>query len=143
MVLGFSDHTPGHSAVVGAVSLGARVIEKHFTDDNTRIGPDHSFALNPNTWRAMVNAILELEMALGDGVKRVEKNEKETVIIQRRALRMAQNLSKGTIIEEKHLEALRPCPTGAFNPSEIDQILGHRLAKDKCLGDAVMKEDIN
>src|SRR5690606_6042822 len=51
MVLGFSDHTPGHSAVLGAVAYGARVVEKHFTDDNDRTGPDHAFALNPTTWR--------------------------------------------------------------------------------------------
>ena len=45
--LGFSDHTPGHSAVLGAITLGARVVEKHFTDDNSREGPDHSFAMTP------------------------------------------------------------------------------------------------
>ena len=55
MVLGLSDHTPGHSAVLGAIALGARVIEKHFTDDNRRIGPDHSFAMNPRTWREMID----------------------------------------------------------------------------------------
>ena len=87
MILGLSDHTPGHTAVLGAVSLGARVIEKHFTDNNDRIGPDHKFALNPKTWSEMVLATRELELALGDGIKRVEKNELETVVIQRQALR--------------------------------------------------------
>src|SRR5581483_6809388 len=87
MPLGFSDHTPGHSAVLGAVMLGATVIEKHFTDDNGREGPDHGFALNPVTWRAMVDAVRELEYAMGDGVKRIEPNEEQTVVIQRRALR--------------------------------------------------------
>ena len=60
MGLGLSDHTQGHTAVLGAVALGASVIEKHFTDDNQRIGPDHSFAMNPNTWRNMVDAVGEL-----------------------------------------------------------------------------------
>jgi N-acetylneuraminate synthase len=75
MVLGFSDHTPGHAAVLGAVALGARVIEKHFTDDNTREGPDHGFAMNPRSWREMVQATRQLEAALGDGVKRVYPGE--------------------------------------------------------------------
>ena len=54
LILGLSDHTPGHATVLGAVALGARVIEKHFTDDNTREGPDHKFAMNPRTWEEMV-----------------------------------------------------------------------------------------
>ena len=76
--LGLSDHTPGHTTVLGAIALGARVIEKHFTDDCSRIGPDHSFAMDPSTWVAMVEASREMEYALGDGVKRVELNEIET-----------------------------------------------------------------
>ena len=130
MVLGFSDHTPGHSAVLGAVAMGARVVEKHFTDDNSRIGPDHDFALNPVTWRAMVDATRELEMALGDGVKRVEKNEAETVVIQRRALRAASDLAAGTVLEDQHLEALRPCPEGAVSPDRADEVRGKPLKVD-------------
>lgn len=83
---GLSDHTPGHVAVLGAVALGARIIEKHFTDDTNREGPDHAFAMDPGSWRKMVTDVRLLEAALGDGVKRVEDNEKETRIIQRRGL---------------------------------------------------------
>ena len=67
IILGLSDHTYGHSTVLGAITLGARVVEKHFTDDNNRIGPDHKFSMNPKTWREMVNATRELENSLGDG----------------------------------------------------------------------------
>lgn len=81
---GLSDHTPGHVAVLGAVALGARIIEKHFTDDNALEGPDHPFALDPQAWRSMVSDVRLLEAALGDGVKRVEANEEQTRIIQRR-----------------------------------------------------------
>jgi len=81
---GLSDHTPGHVAVLGAVTLGGRIIEKHFTDDTNREGPDHPFALDPKAWRLMVNDVRRLEMALGDGVKLVEENEEQTRIIQRR-----------------------------------------------------------
>lgn len=142
MVLGLSDHTPGHSAVLGAVALGARVVEKHFTDDNTREGPDHSFALNPTTWRAMVDATRELEMALGDGVKRIESNEQETVIIQRRALRMTGPLPAGTVLAETHLEALRPCPAGAVPPSRLADVIGKRLVVDKEAGKELLWTDL-
>ena len=60
-ILGLSDHTHGHVTVLGAVSLGARVVEKHFTDNNNRYGPDHKFAMNLRTWRKMVDATRELE----------------------------------------------------------------------------------
>ena len=140
--LGFSDHTPGHSAVLGAVALGARVVEKHFTDDNSREGPDHSFALNPGTWRAMVDATRELEYALGDGVKRVEENEQETVVIQRRALRLAEPLPAGTVLREDHLEALRPCPEGAVPPSRLGDVLGRTVKTDKERGKELLWADL-
>jgi N-acetylneuraminate synthase len=142
MVLGFSDHTPGHSAVLGAVALGARVVEKHFTDDNSREGPDHSFALNPVTWRAMVDATRELEAALGDGVKRIEANETETVVIQRRALRVKSDLAAGTTISANDLEALRPCPAGAVSPDALERVLGKKLAVSKDAGKELLWTDL-
>ena len=78
VLLGLSDHTPGHATVLGAVSLGARVIEKHFTDDNNRTGPDHAFSMNPKTWKQMIEETRRLEKALGDGFKKIETNEKKT-----------------------------------------------------------------
>lgn len=143
MPLGFSDHTPGHSAVLGAVAFGARVIEKHFTDDNSREGPDHSFALNPVTWRAMVDATRELERALGDGIKRVESNEQETVVIQRRALRLCAPVAAGTILSGSHLEALRPCPSGAVPPSAIGDVIGRTLKVDKDRGRELLWADLD
>ena len=71
VVLGLSDHTPGHAAVLGAVALGARVIEKHFTDDPARVGPDHAFSMTPASWRDMVDRTKELELALGSADKAV------------------------------------------------------------------------
>ncbi len=87
VVLGLSDHTHGHATVLGAVTLGARVIEKHFTDDNSRVGPDHKFAMNPRTWAEMVENTRLLERALGSPDKFLAENEKDTVIVQRRCLR--------------------------------------------------------
>jgi N-acetylneuraminate synthase len=129
-VLGLSDHTPGHSAVLGAVSLGARVIEKHFTDDNSRVGPDHKFALDPTAWREMVDRTRELELSLGDGIKRVEENERNTYVVQRRAIRAARNLKQGEILSYNDLKFLRPCPDGAAAPYEIGAFVGRRLGVD-------------
>ena len=142
MVLGLSDHTPRHAAVLGAVALGARVIEKHYTDDNEREGPDHSFALNPLTWREMVDRTRELELALGDGVKRVEENEHQTVVIQRRSLRVKNNLEQGIVLEARHLESLRPCPIGAIDPMQVDEVVGKQLVKSKYAGEELYWSDL-
>lgn len=79
VVLGLSDHTPGHTTVLGAIALGARVIEKHFTDNNLRIGPDHKFSMSPNDWKKMVIDARNLENALGNGIKIIEENEKKNL----------------------------------------------------------------
>ena len=143
MVLGLSDHTPGHAAVLGAVTLGARVIEKHFTDDNTRPGPDHGFAMNPVTWRDMVERTRELEYALGDGTKRVEDNELNTVVVQRRAIRARAVLPKGTVLTPEHLEVLRPCPQDGLAPYEMGALIGKTLQEDKVAGDHIRWVDLN
>jgi N-acetylneuraminate synthase len=141
MPLGLSDHTPGHATVLGAIALGARIIEKHFTDDNKREGPDHPFSMTPLTWREMINRSRELEMALGTGTKRVESNESDTVIVQRRCLRLTRNMEAGEKISSEDLEALRPAPTGALEPYRISQVLGQTLAASKTAGDAIYEED--
>ena len=73
VILGLSDHTYGHVTVLGAVALGARVVEKHFTDDNQRIGPDHAFSMNFKTWKEMVDQTRILEKTLGDGIKKLKR----------------------------------------------------------------------
>jgi len=129
-ILGLSDHTPGHVAVLGAVSLGARVIEKHFTDDNKRTGPDHYFSLDPDSWKRMVADVRILESALGDGQKKIEENEKDSIVVQRRALRFRRNLQKGTALDREDLIALRPCPKNGVPPYKIDELIGRRLIRD-------------
>lgn len=124
MVLGLSDHTPGHATVLGAVALGARMIEKHFTDDNSRVGPDHKFAMNPISWREMVDRTRELEYALGSGVKEVEDNERETVIVQRRAVRAAKTIDQGDVLSAENLQVLRPCPAEAIPADQLANVIG-------------------
>lgn len=124
LVLGLSDHTHGHATVLGAVALGARVIEKHFTDDNDRVGPDHPFAMNPETWAAMVRATRQLERAMGAGDKVVADNEQETVVIQRRCLRAAHEINPGVILTREMIDVLRPAAPGAIMPYEIEDVIG-------------------
>ena len=142
VILGLSDHTFGHATVLGAVTLGARVIEKHFTDDNSRSGPDHKFAMNPKTWREMVDRTRELETALGNGVKRVEDNEKETVIVQRRSIRLKKDKLQGETITEADIEVLRPAPENSYLPYETSSVLGKKLTVNKTKGDCLYKGEL-
>lgn len=142
MVLGLSDHTPGHATVLGAIALGARVIEKHFTADNNQVGPDHAFSMNPQTWREMVDRARELENSLGTGVKVVEENEKETVVLQRRAVRVKDDVPEGTVISEDLLEELRPAPRDAVFPYQKNNIIGKRLIVKKEKGDYLKNTDL-
>ena len=126
VVLGLSDHTSGHATVLGAVALGGRVVEKHFTDDTSRVGPDHPFSMTPATWREMVDRTRELERALGSADKSVTDNEKDTVIVQRRCLRAACDILPGEEIRREMIDVLRPAAPGAILPYEIDQVVGKR-----------------
>jgi len=142
LVLGLSDHTPGHATVLGAVALGARMVEKHFTDDTKRIGPDHAFSMDPKTWRDMVDRTRELEHALGTATKQVEDNEKETVVLQRRAIRMSGNLDAGTKLTREHLTVLRPCPRDGIPPYEMDRLIGMRIRKSMSAGEHLRWTDL-
>lgn len=141
MILGLSDHTPGYAAVLGAVALGARIVEKHFTDDNSREGPDHAFALDPQCWKKMVIATRELEMAIGDGIKRVEENERETYVVQRRCLRVKKDMKAGDLITMNDIDVLRPAPRGAIPPYKLEAFLNKSLRNDKECGDALFYYD--
>lgn len=135
LVLGLSDHTPGHSTVLGAVTLGARMVEKHFTDDINRIGPDHAFSMDAKSWREMVDRTRELENALGSGIKQIEANEKETCILQRRAICATTNIISGTVLTREHLTVLRPAPHDGFPPYQLDQLIGKRVRREIKMGD--------
>lgn len=142
LLLGLSDHTPGHTTVLGAISLGACAIEKHFTDDNNRNGPDHLFSMNPLTWREMINRTRELELSLGLEEKKIEQNEIETVILQRRALRAKKDLKSGDEITEQDVIALRPCPKEGIIPFDKEKILNKKINKNILKGDLIKWEDL-
>ena len=101
VILGLSDHTEGHNSVLGAIAIGARVVEKHFTDDNNRVGPDHKFSMNPKSWKKMITESRKLENSLGDGLKKIEKNEIQASVVQRRAIEQ-----KNLFVKTKRLQKI-------------------------------------
>lgn len=142
VILGLSDHTPRHATILGAVTLGARVIEKHLTDDNTRVGPDHPFSMTPETWREMVDRTRELERALGSADKTVTGNETETVIVQRRCLRAARDIEAGEVFSRQMIDVLRPATPGAIMPFEIKQVIGKKALHKIPTGKELRWEEI-
>lgn len=142
VVLGLSDHTPGHATVLGAVALGARVVEKHFTDDTKREGPDHPFSMDPEAWEGMVTRTRELEAALGSTDKVIADNEKETAVIQRRCVRAARDLKAGEIITREMLDVLRPATLGAIKPYEIENVIGTKVHVDILAGKEIRWIDL-
>ena len=139
-ILGLSDHTHGDLTVLGAVAMGARVVEKHFTDDVTHEGPDHHFSMTPTTWSDMVERTRELEAALGSGDKVIADNEQETVVIQRRGLRFARDMAAGEVIQASDLVALRPATPGIITPDAVDSVVGKTLRDDVVFHDIVTPE---
>lgn len=140
--VGYSDHTPGLIVPLGAVTLGACIIEKHFTDDKTRKGPDHPFAMDAKDFKAMAEGIRKLEKALGSETKRLYKEEHQTVILQRRCLRAAKDIQKGEKIKSGMIDVLRPCPKTALVPKYKAKILGKAARTAFKKGDAFTRSDI-
>ncbi len=134
LILGLSDHTHGNATVLGAVALGARVIERHFTDSNDRAGPDHKFALNPADWAHMVEETRQLERALGSPNKVIAGNEQDTAIVQRRCLRAARAIQAGERLTRDLIDVLRPAAPGAIKPHEIPALLGKTALIDMPYG---------
>jgi len=128
MPVGYSDHTSGALVPLGAVALDACVIEKHFTDDKARKGPDHPFAMDAQEFKEMVKSIRILEKALGSPIKRVYDEEEETMMLQRRCLCASREIQKDSIICENMIDVLRPFVAGALEPKYKSRILG-RVAK--------------
>ncbi len=125
--VGWSDHSPGHTLALGAVALGACVVEKHFTDDRSRPGPDHPFAMEPAEFRDLVSAVRELEAALGDGQKRPQRDEEGERTWARRSVHAARPLGAGAVLEARDLKIVRPAL--GLPPADFASLLGRRLGR--------------
>ena len=142
VLVGYSDHAPGIVVPLGAVSLGACVIEKHFTDDKTRTGPDHPFAMDVKEFKEVVDSIQTLEKAFGSPVKELYEEEKETLILQRRCLRAAKDIAKGSKIIEDMIDILRPLAKDALYPKYKEIIIGREVKVDMKKGEPFTWEKI-
>jgi N,N'-diacetyllegionaminate synthase len=106
--IGYSDHTLGVEVPIAAVAMGASVIEKHFTLDRNMAGPDHKASLEPNELTAMVTAIRNIELALGDGIKKPSKSEEKNIKIARKSIVAIEDIKKGDIFTEQNISVKRP-----------------------------------
>lgn len=126
--VGYSDHTKGIEASIAAVTLGAKIIEKHFTLDNKMIGPDHKASLEPNELKAMISSIRNIEIALGNGIKKVTRSEAKNIKVARKSVHILNDLKKGTILSQKDLIMKRP--GDGISGFEIKYILGRKTSID-------------
>lgn len=134
--IGYSDHTLGIEVPVAAVALGASVIEKHFTLDNTMEGPDHAASLEPQQLKEMVKAIRNIEQAIsGDGLKKPSASEMKNIEIARKSIVASAPISKGTVFTEENLTIKRP-GTG-ISPMKWDEIIGKMASKDYSTDDLI------
>jgi sialic acid synthase SpsE len=139
-VLGYSDHTPGDVVPLGAVALGASVIEKHFTFDRTLKGPDHPHSMEPQEFAAMVKHTRQLEKALGTSIKDVVAEESETVIVQRRGLTTARDIKKGASLKKTDIIELRPAL--GIPPRHKADIVGKHTKRTLKAGEPIRWSDI-
>ncbi len=124
---GYSDHSPGPVVCLGAVALGAMVLEKHFTLNNKDQGPDHPHSMDADSFKTMVTYVRQLELAMGTSTKYVVEEESETVTVQRRGLYARNNIVKGQEIKREDIVELRPAL--GILPKYKDVVVG-KIAKD-------------
>lgn len=138
--VGYSDHTQGIEIPLLAVSLGATLIEKHFTLDNCMEGPDHKASLEPEELGMMVKQIRNIEKALGDGIKRPTKTELSTRDVARKSIVVNKDMKTGEILQLKDLDYKRP-GTG-IAPEFAEKIVGIVLKRDKSRDTMLTQEDL-
>ncbi|MDY0321764.1 MAG: N-acetylneuraminate synthase [Arcobacteraceae bacterium] len=128
MKYGYSDHTLGIEIPIAAVALGACVIEKHFTLDCNMEGPDHRASLNPQGLKDMVSAIRNIELALGDGIKKASPSEYKNLAIARKSIVAKQNIKAGEVFTQDNITVKRP-GTG-ISAMRWDEIIGTKASRD-------------
>jgi N,N'-diacetyllegionaminate synthase len=128
VAVGYSDHTPGIEVATAAAALGASVIEKHFTLDRNLPGPDHKASLEPDELKAMVAAVRNIEIALGDGIKRLTPSEIRNKPVARKSLVASQAIKAGEAFNAGNITTKRP--GSGISPMRLDEVLGRRAPRD-------------
>lgn len=126
--VGYSDHTVGIEIPIAAVALGAKVIEKHFTLSRDMEGPDHKASLEPQELKAMVDAIRNVECALGEGEKKVTQSEGKNVMVARKSIVAACDINVGEVFSENNLTVKRP--GNGISPMRWEEVLGQKAKKE-------------
>jgi N,N'-diacetyllegionaminate synthase len=126
--VGYSDHTLGIEIPIAAVALGASVIEKHFTLDKNMEGPDHKASLEPHELKAMIDAIRNIEKALGNGIKKPSKSELKNKDIARKSIVAKREIKKGEIFTEDNITVKRP--GNGISPMRWYEVLGKVAPRD-------------
>lgn len=126
--IGYSDNGPGIMVPLTAVSLGAKIIEKHFTLDKKMVGPDHSFSADPKEFKELIDKIRKVETFLGDGIKKCQNSELESRTNVRRSITANMNIPKGIKLTKKMLGIKRPA-TG-INPMFLQKVIGKKTKRN-------------
>ena len=128
VAVGYSDHTQGIEVAIASVAMGATVIEKHFTLDRNLPGPDHKASLEPAELNALVAAIRNIEVALGDGIKRPSPGEARNRPVVRKSLVASRAIKSGALFTAENITAKRPA-TG-ISPMRWDEVIGKAALRD-------------
>ncbi len=126
--VGYSDHTKGIEVAIAAVAIGAEVIEKHFTLDNSMEGPDHSASLEPEELKRMIEMIRNIENALGSSKKEPSNSEKANISVVRKSIVAKRKIKKGEMFSEENLTTKRP--GNGISPMRWYEVIGQKAAKD-------------
>lgn len=125
--VGYSDHTRGIEVPIAAVAMGAKVIEKHFTLDCNMEGPDHKASLEPDQLKAMVDAIRNVEQAIGSAEKHATASETPNKVVARKSIVAARDIAEGEILTEENITVKRP--GNGISPMLWDSVLGTRAKR--------------
>lgn len=125
--VGYSDHTQGIEVSIAAVAMGASVVEKHFTLDRSLPGPDHMASLEPHELKAMIRAIRNVELAVGDGIKRITASEVRNRMVARKSIVAARAIKAGELFCDENLTTKRP--GSGLSPMLWDQLIGRPASR--------------
>lgn len=138
--VGYSDHTPGIEIGVAAVALGARIIEKHFTLSRDMAGPDHRASLEPPELKAMIQAIRNVEQALGSGVKAPAPCEAKNVAVARKSVVAERDIMTGERVSPENVAIKRP--GHGIQPFDLEKVMGLAVTADIKAGSVVTWKDL-